>query len=223
MDELMLMEYLRNKGIGRDMSEQEFINKFREFMSKGDKGRYMRHRGEGDYPIPDRMYDDFYMRRHNYPEEFNDMLDSNSRGQYKFFDRFNRMSDNMDGNGMYEIMRAMRGKNTSGNEHFNESYAKYLVSNMYHYENGRKYVGEKFDITKAKEVCERYRGIIPQSVTSADVYVAINAQYHDYGELFKSWFGDGIEQKIIDSAVVFWFKDDDYKDGFKLWNYFKED
>lgn len=44
-----------------------------------------------------------------------------------------------------------------------------------------------------------------------------------YCELFKSWFGDGVEQKIIESAVVFWFKDDDYKDGFKLWNYFKED
>ena len=62
-----------------------------------------------------------------------------------------------------------------------------------------------------------------KTVTHADVYVAINAQYHDYCELFKSWFGDGIEQKIIESAVIFWFKDDDYKDGFKLWNYFKED
>lgn len=124
---------------------------------------------------------------------------------------------------MYEMMRAMKGKSTTGNEHFNDSYARYLVSNMYHFENGRKYVGEKFDMTKAKEVCERYRGIIPQTVTHADVYVAINAQYHDYCELFKSWFGDGVEQKIIESAVIFWFKDDDYKDGFKLWNYFKED
>ena len=78
-------------------------------------------------------------------------------------------------------------------------------------------------MTKAKEVCERYRGIIPHTITHADVYVAINAQYHDYCELFKSWFCDGIEQKIIESAVIFWFKDDDYNDGFKLWNYFKED
>lgn len=107
-------------------------------------------------------------------------------------------------------------------EHFNDSYARYLVSNMYHFENGRKYVEEKFDMTKAKEVYERYRGIIPQTVTHADVYVAVNAQYHDYCELFKSWFGDGVEQKIIESAVIFWSKDDDYKDGFKLWNYFKE-
>ena len=35
--------------------------------------------------------------------------------------------------------------------------------------NKGKYVGEKFDMTKAKEVCERYRGIIPQTVTHADV------------------------------------------------------
>ena len=141
----------------------------------------------------------------------------------KIQDRFNRMSEGMSEEDMYEIMRAMKGKSTTGNEHFNDSYARYLVSNMYHFENGRKYVGEKFDMTKAKEVCERYRGIIPQTVTHADVYVAINAQYHDYCELFKSWFGDGVEQKIIESAVIFWFKDDDYKDGFKLWNYFKED
>ena len=52
------------------------------------------------------------------------------------------------------------------------------------------------------------RGIMPQTVTHADVYVAINAQYHDYCELFKSWFGDGVEQKIIESAVIFWFKED---------------
>lgn len=223
MDELMLMEYLRDKGIGKNMSEQEFMNKFKEFMSKGSRSHYMRHHGEGDYPMPDRMYDDFYMRRHNYPEEFNEMFNSGSRGQHRFFDRFNRMSEGMSEEDMYEMMRAMKGKSTTGNEHFNDSYARYLVSDMYHFENGRKYVGEKFDMTKAKEVCERYRGIIPQTVTHADVYVAINAQYHDYCELFKSWFGDGVEQKIIESAVIFWFKDDDYKDGFKLWNYFKED
>lgn len=33
------------------------------------------------------------------------------------------------------------------------------------------------------------RGILPTSATVADVYVAINSQYHDYAELFKNWFG----------------------------------
>ena len=94
---------------------------------------------------------------------------------------------------------------------------------MYHFVNGRKYVGEKFDITTAKEICERYRGMIPHSITYADMYVAINMQYHDYCELFKSWFGNAVEQKIIESAIIFWFKDDDYKGNFKLWDYLKED
>lgn len=97
---------------------------------------------------------------------------------------------------------------------------KYTVSKMFHTEGGRKYVGEKFDMLKAKEICERYRGIIPQSATHGDVYVAINAQYHDYCELFKAWFGDSVDSKIIESAINFWFKDDDFKEGCKVWKYF---
>ena len=94
-----------------------------------------------------------------------------------------------------------------------------IVKKMFHTEGGRKYVGEKFDMLKAKEICERYRGIIPQSATHGDVYVAINAQYHDYCELFKAWFGDSVDSKIVESAINFWFKDDDFK-GNKVWKYF---
>ena len=57
---------------------------------------------------------------------------------------------------------------------------------------------------------------------SADVYVAINSQYHDYVELFKSWFGDNVDQKIIESAIIFWFKDVDCKSRNKVVSYFKE-
>lgn len=106
-------------------------------------------------------------------------------------------------------------------DHFNEPYVKYLVSNMYHFENGKKYLGEWFNMDKAKETCERYRGIISASITAADMYLALNLQYHDYGALFKAWFGEDMELKIIESAIRFWFKDEDYKSGFKLWNYFK--
>lgn len=88
--------------------------------------------------------------------------------------------------------------------------------------SGRKYSGEKFDIHKAKEICERYRGVIPVSATPTDVYVAINSQYHDYVELFKSWFGDNVDQKIIESAIIFWFKDVDCKSRNKVVSYFKE-
>lgn len=107
-------------------------------------------------------------------------------------------------------------------EHFTESETMDLVSDMYHTEGGRKYSGEKFDIHKAKEICERYRGVIPVSATPTDVYVAINSQYHDYVELFKSWFGDNVDQKIIESAIIFWFKDVDCKSRNKVVSYFKE-
>ena len=91
---------------------------------------------------------------------------------------------------------------------------------MFHYDGGRKYVGEKYSMMKAKEVCERYRGMIPTHINYVDVYVAINAQYHDYGILFKSWFGDNIDSKIIESAVIFWFRDDDFSEENKLKAYF---
>lgn len=126
----------------------------------------------------------------------------------------------MGGNDMDKMMRYMR--NSMNGEHFTESEAKYLVADMYHTENGRKYSGEKFDMHKAKEICERYRGILPTSITVADVYVAVNSQYHDYAELFKNWFGDGIEQKIVESAIVFWFKDADCKAENKVVEYLGE-
>lgn len=68
----------------------------------------------------------------------------------------------------------------------------------------------------------RYRGVIPVSATPTDVYVAINSQYHDYVELFKSWFGDNVGQKIIESAIIFWFKDVDCKAENKVVEYLGE-
>lgn len=54
---------------------------------------------------------------------------------------------------------------------------------------------------------------------NCDVYVAINAQYHDYAKLFEEWFGGNIDNKVFESAITFWFKDVDF-DGDKVWEYF---
>ena len=90
MDELMLYEYLNRKGMG-GMSEHEFMDKFREFMNKYRRSS-MRHGREEDF-IP--FDDDFYMRRHNRPDEFMDMFDSrNERLSDKFRDHMR--SDDMD-------------------------------------------------------------------------------------------------------------------------------
>lgn len=58
-----------------------------------------------------------------------------------------------------------------------------------------------------------------QNMLLCDVYVAINAQYHDYAKLFEEWFGGNIDNKVFESAITFWFKDVDF-DGDKVWEYF---
>lgn len=66
---------------------------------------------------------------------------------------------------------------------------------------------------------KRYKEVLPDDVEPCDVYVAINAQYHDYCKLFDSWFGGNIDNKVFESAITFWFKDVDF-DGDKVWEYF---
>lgn len=90
---------------------------------------------------------------------------------------------------------------------------------MYHVKDNKKYIGEKYDMNKAHEICERYKEVLPNDVEPCDVYVAINAQYHDYAKLFEEWFGGNIDNKVFESAITFWFKDVDF-DGDKVWKYF---
>lgn len=77
-------------------------------------------------------------------------------------------------------------------------------------------------VAMATEEETSMESFLPSTVTPVDVYVAINAQYHDYANLFKSWFGDRIDHKVIESAIVFWFKDEDNPGTAKLVNYFRE-
>jgi hypothetical protein len=100
-----------------------------------------------------------------------------------------------------------------------EHEAKEIVEQMYHVKDNKKYVGEKYDMNKAHEICERYKEVLPNDVEPCDVYVAINAQYHDYAKLFEEWFGGNIDNKVFESAITFWFKDVDF-DGDKVWEYF---
>lgn len=49
--------------------------------------------------------------------------------------------------------------------------------------------------------------------------------YHDYVRLYQDWFPnlteEQLDEKVIYSAINFWFKDEDAGTG-KVWNYFKE-
>lgn len=113
----------------------------------------------------------------------------------------------------------MSGEYNDDGYHFNEYEAKEVVEQMYHVKDNKKYIGEKYDMNKAHEICERYKEVLPNDVEPCDVYVAINAQYHDYAKLFEEWFGGNIDNKVFESAITFWFKDVDF-DGDKVWEYF---
>ena len=104
-------------------------------------------------------------------------------------------------------------------ESFDEYEAKEIVSEMFHYENNRRHTGEHFDMKKAEEVFNKYKDHFVVKASPCDVYIAINAMYHDFVSLLKTWFGSSIDEKIIMLAITFWFKDDDYQ-GNKLMEYF---
>lgn len=96
------------------------------------------------------------------------------------------------------------------------------VDEMYHVKDGKKYIGEKYDMQKAHEVCNKFKDKLEEDIEVADVYVAINAQYHDYCKLFEKWFGKGnFDDMIFESAIDFWFDDVDFGED-KLWKYFNE-
>jgi hypothetical protein len=137
MDELMMYEYLKNKQI----EDKEFLDKFKSFM--GQHKSYMRSQKEYPYVSyrEDYEMEDWYPTKH-YP--------SSMESFSKEFER----------NNMYKYMR-----NNLENSHLHEEEAKHIVSKMQHIENNRKYVGEKYDMYKAKEVCQRYKGIIPTNIT----------------------------------------------------------
>ena len=65
----------------------------------------------------------------------------------------------------------------------------------------------------------RYKLLFKQEI---QLQFRLNSQYHDYAVLFKSWFGSDIEPKIIESAIMYWFRDEDFKDKNKVYKYFME-
>lgn len=204
-----MIDYLRNRGT-KGMNDYEFMNRFRDFMNKHRRSSMRNPRRYGmeeDYMDLDMSP---YMRRHGGHDGYIHTMDHEDG----FFDDYEKEEE------MHQMMKYMRDSMRK-EEPLSEEEAKHIVSEMYHYESGRKYSGEKFSMHKAKEVCDFYKNLVHIPLLPCEVYVAINAQYHDYAELFKRWFGDSIDAKIIESAITFWFKDVDAKSENKVLNYFR--
>lgn len=78
---------------------------------------------------------------------------------------------------------------------------------------GNKITSPMFTPIDVRKLYDKKFKSINSNITFWDVYVALNAQYHDNIELYKEWFGEdnieNIKDKIIESAIVNWFEDED--------------
>lgn len=175
----------------------------------------------------DRIEDYLARRGSGSRNQTNNMRNTRNRIGYRTYDTYDTHREyDRDRRGYDDeermLLMQMMGIHDNYNEHFDERSAKDTVEEMYHVKDHKKYIGEKYDMRKAHEVFEKYKDKIKGEADIADVYVAINAQYHDYCELFEKWFGKGnFDDMIIEAAICFWFDDVDFGED-KVWKYFNE-
>lgn len=110
-------------------------------------------------------------------------------------------------------------------KHFDEFFAKEQVGKMYHTKtDGYICRGEIYSINIANCIHKKLKKTVNAHITCWDVYVAINAQYHDNAVEYMSWFKnidrEELDDKVLSSAINFWFEDED-AGNCKVWNYFK--
>ena len=198
----------------RARSRRDYMHeRINDFLARGGRGRGRSSRSPMNR-IGYRTYDTYEDERYN---------EDGRRYEHDGYDRRYRERRSYDDDERQLLMGMLGvGYDNDEDEHFNKQEAKHIVDGMYHVKDGKKYVGEKYDMRKAEEVCEKYKHKLEGDVDVADMYVAINAQFHDYNELFEKWFGKGnFEDMIFESAVCFWFDDVDFH-GDKVWKYFME-
>lgn len=111
------------------------------------------------------------------------------------------------------FIRKQQGLMSGG--HYDEEFARYDVKQMYHVDKrGNKVEGEHWSMEQARQVMQE-NGIGGKN-TVEDVYVGLNAFWHDLG-------CDLDESEVIKAAVAFWFKDADFPDKVgKVWWYMNE-
>lgn len=101
--------------------------------------------------------------------------------------------------------------------HYNECFAIEAVECMHHKDKkGEEIKGEHWSVNQVSGVIKGFN--LPSTTTIWDVYVALNANWHDKEIKFNEWFGDNADRRIIEDAINFYFHDEDAEDG-KIWHY----
>lgn len=101
--------------------------------------------------------------------------------------------------------------------HYTECFAREDVAGMHHKNSkGEVIRGEHWNMD---QVTSAAKGLpVPSTATPWDVYVALNANWHDKEVKFTEWFGNDAEKRIVEDAVSFYFNDADAPEG-KVWLY----
>lgn len=107
--------------------------------------------------------------------------------------------------------------------HYNEEFAHEDVAKMYYVdEDGNEHFAPYWTDAQVSDVYESVRGEIPE-YNMWDFYVVLNMIKSDRIHLYKGWFPDesssDMDEKFIESAVV-WLNDPDYRyPDAKIWHY----
>ena len=94
--------------------------------------------------------------------------------------------------------------------HYDETFGRYDVSVMTSKADGKTYKGEHWSM---EEILTATREkVFPAGVTQWDKYVAYNAGWHDWHKVYA-------DEDILDISYLFFFDDDDWEGGGKIWRY----
>lgn len=105
--------------------------------------------------------------------------------------------------------------------HYDEAFAIWEVEQMHHTDaNGKKYSGAHWDLSEVQAVYMKYKVQLKPADNVYDMYVALNSFFHDNCVIYKSWFQEAFEARLIEGAISYFFKDEDAPEG-KIWKYYQ--
>lgn len=112
----------------------------------------------------------------------------------------------------------------AGNTNITEEEASVIIDHLTMLNKGIKIDAPLFSIEATKKIYDKRIRPLNKDVTMWDVYVALNAQYHDNINLYEKWFPNAtnneIEDKIVEATISNWFEDEDASSD-KVWEYFR--
>lgn len=102
-------------------------------------------------------------------------------------------------------------------KHFDEDTAIEMVEEMHHKDKqGNVHEGEYFTMEQAKIV--KVKHLSNENV--CDIYVALNATWHDWHCLYVEWLPNVTDEHYIKAMKRFYYEDEDYPCKEKVWKYF---